>query len=246
MTSKIQTEYLDVNDESGPIRIPYIFKRIRKLKMLRLVMAPEGYAILKVPYGVPQKQALEFLSKHVDWILKQRATRSSQPSLFKFLTNQQYLYANGEKISLAFRFDEAETFYRFGTEEKEIVFYLVKKVDRDRQIKALLRAVAENILKDRVRTISIITRHRLNRISIRDQKSRWGSCSSRGNISLNWRIILLPAKLQDYIIYHEMAHLEHMNHSKDYWQLLTAYDEKARQHDRELSRTGEEIMRLGR
>ena len=80
----------------------------------------------------------------------------------------------------------------------------------------------------------------------RDQSSRWGSCSSIGKISLNWRLILTAAELQDYVILHELAHLTEMNHSKSFWALLERYDAKRIEHEAELDRIGPELMRVGR
>jgi predicted metal-dependent hydrolase len=57
----------------------------------------------------------------------------------------------------------------------------------------------------------------VNRITVRNQRSRWGSCSRRGTISLNWRLIQTPVFVQDYIILHELMHLREMNHSARYW-----------------------------
>jgi predicted metal-dependent hydrolase len=58
----------------------------------------------------------------------------------------------------------------------------------------------------------------VGRVSVRNQRSRWGSCSRRGTISLNWRLIQTPERVRDYIILHELAHRRHMNHSPRFWQ----------------------------
>lgn len=59
-----------------------------------------------------------------------------------------------------------------------------------------------------------------NRVSIKKQSSLWGSCSKKGNLNFNYRIVFLPSELQDYLIVHEICHLVEMNHSKKFWQLV--------------------------
>jgi predicted metal-dependent hydrolase len=62
-----------------------------------------------------------------------------------------------------------------------------------------------------------------NRLFVRDQKTRWASCSGRGNLSFSWRLICLPPSVREYVIIHELAHLTHMNHSAEFWREVERY-----------------------
>lgn len=73
-----------------------------------------------------------------------------------------------------------------------------------------------------------------SRLSLSSAKSRWGSCSSRGNIRLNWKLSLLPYPLQRYLIIHELAHRIHMNHSNNFWELVQRFDIHYKQHNSQL------------
>jgi len=81
---------------------------------------------------------------------------------------------------------------------------------------------------------------------VRDQATRWASCSARGAISLNWRLVLILPELQDSIMLHELAHLTEMNHSSRFWALLDQYDPNRRAHEAALNAITAEVMRVGR
>ncbi len=73
-----------------------------------------------------------------------------------------------------------------------------------------------------------------NRLSVRDQKTRWGSCSSKGNLNFNYRIVFLPPHLLDYIIVHELCHRKHLNHGPRFWRLMERSLPDARSRAKEL------------
>ncbi|KKT34962.1 MAG: hypothetical protein UW24_C0018G0035 [Parcubacteria group bacterium GW2011_GWA2_44_12] len=76
---------------------------------------------------------------------------------------------------------------------------------------------AREVIQERVAYFNEIYRASYRRITIRNQKTRWGSCSKNGNLNFNYKILFLPSALRDYIIVHELCHLLHFNHSKNFW-----------------------------
>jgi predicted metal-dependent hydrolase len=80
-----------------------------------------------------------------------------------------------------------------------------------------LRRLAERELPPRVMEFAALHQLSVKRVTVRDQRTRWGSCSRRGTISLNWRLMQTPPSVRDYIILHELMHLREMNHSPRFW-----------------------------
>jgi hypothetical protein len=82
---------------------------------------------------------------------------------------------------------------------------------------------------------------RFSSIHVRNQKTRWGSCSRHGVLSFNWRLVILPPHVTDYLIVHELAHLVHMSHSARFWKLVESHDPGFRDAERWLRRNGRNI-----
>lgn len=81
------------------------------------------------------------------------------------------------------------------------------------------------------------------RIVIRDQKTRWGSCSSRGNLNFNWRLVLAPVPVLDYVVIHELAHRREMNHSPRFWSIVAEMMPDYQTHRKWLRDHGDSLMR---
>ena len=82
------------------------------------------------------------------------------------------------------------------------------------------KEAARSYIPKRVAYYQTLTGGSYRRITIRDQKTRWGSCSSKGTLSFNWRLMLAPPAILDYVVVHELCHLNHMNHSPAFWQAV--------------------------
>ena len=82
------------------------------------------------------------------------------------------------------------------------------------------RAEALVLARNKVLEINRLYNFKYNRVSVRNQKTRWGSCSKQGNINFNYKIIYLPENLLNYLVVHELCHLQEMNHSRNFWKLV--------------------------
>jgi predicted metal-dependent hydrolase len=110
---------------------------------------------------------------------------------------------------------------RFGNEllliSCKLTLQTSKHLDLRPCVERHLRELATHELPLRVAELAKEHQFEVRRVSVRNQRSRWGSCSRRGTISLNWRLVQTPIYVRDYIILHELAHLKEMNHSKRFW-----------------------------
>ena len=98
------------------------------------------------------------------------------------------------------------------------------------------KETARGIITEKVKKYNEIYQYRLGRISIRSQKTRWGSCSKSGNLNFNYKILFLEEPLADYIVVHELCHLQELNHSQKFWNLVAQVFPNYRQIRSELRR----------
>lgn len=115
------------------------------------------------------------------------------------------------------------------------------KSDFEKRLEAPYRDAAKEYIKKRVSYYADILDVTYGNISIRDQKTRWGSCSSSGNLNFNWRLILAPPKVLDYVVVHELCHRIEMNHSKKFWNLVKQVIPDYKEHRRWLKENGSSL-----
>ena len=102
----------------------------------------------------------------------------------------------------------------------------VPRPDNDPEVRAAIRATLSTRALERIRQRLNVYAPRVGvtpgRIAIRDQKTRWGSCSGKGNLNFNWKLIMAPPQALDYVVVHELCHLHEFNHSPRFWALVEA------------------------
>lgn len=207
-----------------------------------------------------------------------RTFRESQGTIELRGEKITYCYITSSRRSLAIQIKEGQVIVRapYGLSQKDSERFLIERQNwilqklresknltdalkksapdsgytklQEEALEKRYRELAREYLEKRVLFYQSKTGGIYTSITIRSQKTRWGSCSSRGTLSFNWRLILAPPLILDYVVVHELCHLKHMDHSPAFWnavaQVMPDYKIRRKwlkQHSRELSETFEPV-----
>lgn len=186
----------------------------RPVRYLRIYIMPEGYLRIVSP----TEDVERVIRQKENWILRKLA-------LFDEIPREAF-----EKFPLFGRFYEAEKGDKTGIYRNRIYYRDLPQLER------FLRTILKKELLKLIERYSPLIGQTPGRVFIRKNRSRWGSCSSRGNLSFNLMAVSLPAELIDYLTVHELAHLIELNHSKAFWNTVSRFHPDYRQKREELRR----------
>lgn len=201
------TDALQVGTRAVPLLMVHHPRARRYLLRLR----PDGTARLTIPRNGSISAARHFAARNIGWLEQQFQRLAAQPTVPSGWQIGTEIHFRGLPARIEL---EADGFIRFGPER-------VKVADATAGLRPAIQQHLRQLaaIELPLRVMELAARHEINvtRVSVRNQKSRWGSCSRRGSISLNWRLIQSPQFVRDYIILHELAHRRQMNHSNKFW-----------------------------
>ena len=195
-----------------PVRLRFVRNRRARRYVLRL--RPDGSARVTVPRGGALAEAKRFAQRNVAWLEKQLLRQALRPARPKTWSAGTEIFFRGERARLATDANGASALVRFGNEAVPIAD---AEADLRPAIERYLRQLAARELPPRVLELAALHHLPVRRVTVRNQRSRWGSCSRRGTVSLNWRLVQAPGFVRDYLVLHELAHLKEMNHSRRFW-----------------------------
>lgn len=224
----------------GLSRSDVVFKPHPRARNYLAKVDREARIVLTVPRGGTQRDALAFANGHREWLLKQQAVvlRALSEAPAGGLKAGDSIWYRGERVELSVEKDWGRPFVAFADQR---IFIADEAMDLSVPIAKALKALAKVEFSARVRELAMGRGFVVNRVTVRDQKTRWGSCSTSGTISLSWRLVLAPMATRDYVIFHELAHMKHFDHSARFWSEVESMCPDYREHETWLKARQEEL-----
>jgi hypothetical protein len=212
--------------------VPVTIARHRLARRYVVRVAPDGSLRLTVPRGASLAGGFAFAARQADWISREIARQRERqaPWVTGTLT-----WFRGERVAI----EIVEARAVFGS---EMIALDGPGSDARAAIEARLRRLAEAELPARCRLLARKTGIDVAQVSVRNQRSRWGACSARGVITLNWRLVQMPPSVSDYVILHELVHVKHPNHSRRFWREVAGVCDWWREAERWLRKHGRDLL----
>ena len=229
----------------GTVDVPYVFKRVPRRRHVHILVNDEGTIEVRGPWRFSLSKAREALHENAEWVLgaldtvRERIARKP-----RLVTGTRLPLLDGSlrlDVRPQAQIDMFECARPWGgrVERRGTVLRVSAASLGDDELRALIerwyRREAATHLGRRVEHYSERLGVRPARVTIRGQRSRWGSCSGKGTVSLNWRLMMVPEPLADYVVVHELCHLRHMNHSPQFWEMVGGVVPDYRQRRRSLN-----------
>lgn len=215
-------------------------RKSKKAKRISIRIKDGGKVQTILPQWAPYRAGKIFAQKKKKWILKHISKFGDfSGRIIIFTENTKFKTWNHELIIS--REGQQKISFRISPELVKIKIPEQLKIE-DRDIQAFIREAiistlrieAKEYIPERLKTISEKFELKYKNLSLRNQKTLWGSCSSKNNISLNVNLMRLPSHLIDYVLLHELVHTKHKNHGPDFWNTLNLYSGNAKKLAREL------------
>lgn len=226
------------------VAVPYTVRISQRARRVSLRISPSTGLEVVLPRGAGRSRGEALLREKAEWVRRTLARMHSvsTPATPLPLTSGCALPFAGEQLTLAL--STGAPAGRFRVQCVGGVLRLTVSDLEQETIRAALRAwyrrEANRVFAERLRVCNVFG-FTYGRVSIKEQKSRWGSCSRKGNLNFNWRLLLAPLPVLDYVVIHELAHLQEPNHGPRFWALVASACQSHREHRRWLKEHGHDL-----
>jgi predicted metal-dependent hydrolase len=222
-----------------PTVVPRVdFVRMRRARRYIIRVLPDGSVRVTIPRGGSRREAESFFERHRRWAEDERVRVMAVHAPTVWADGDEILL-RGRPVPLRVTREGNRWWLTLGPERIRIGDV---PVDLRPAAEDCLRLIARRDLIPRLRELAEIHGLTVSHVAIRNQRSRWGSCSREGSIALNFRLVQAPDAIRDYVLIHELMHLKQQNHSRRFWRLVESASPAFREAERWLRTTGRSLF----
>jgi len=223
--------------------VSYTLKRSPRARYVRLEVRPQDGLTIIVPRRYDLRHLDDVLRARARWILRkiESCIQCSRPTENRLLASGDSVPYLGQPLRLRITSDHVKRGAVVLRDNDLLVIKPVTESDDGTLLELWYRHQANTFIRARADLLAGELGIRYGRITIRAQQTRWASCSPKGNLSFNWRLMMAPEKVVDYVIIHELTHLTEMNHTARFWRLLETRCPNWTEQRKWLSEHGSEL-----
>ena len=185
--------------------------------------------------------AVELLKENATWVLDKKseydAYREQIPDR-EFEDGAVFPYLGEDHTIVVEQCSSSEV----GDRVLRLAKHHVEETSVKRALETLYRRKAREVFEARADAYAAEMGVEYNKIEVRNQRTKWGSCSTTGTLGLNWRLMMAPVEIVEYVVIHELAHLREPNHSDAFWSLMADYDSNYKEHARWLENNSTQLI----
>jgi hypothetical protein len=211
--------------------LPYAVRRSARARRVRVTVGPDGGVVVTLPARAPEREAAAAVVELRPWIDRRR--REAAARVVRLARPEGTVPYLGELLELRPEAGRTRA-HRRGS----VLLVPAAEPERRDALERWYRRAARAEVLPRLDAASAAIGRPYASLTIRDQRTRWGSCSAKGAMSFNWRLLLAPAEILDYVVWHEACHLVHLDHSPRFWAELARHRPGYREPQRWLRRNG--------
>ncbi|MFA6813943.1 MAG: M48 family metallopeptidase [Candidatus Pacebacteria bacterium] len=209
----------------------YQVKKSSKARSIKISIDAKGKILVTAPKLYPNLLIDKFLKQQEPWVLRKQAEVAKLQ--VKIKKNEIYIF--GEKYQILVEVNPKQR-PGLSIHDQQVIITQLSASSYQTKLERFLKNTATKYLSQKTAILGKKMKIDYQKIGIRQQKSRWGSCSSQGNLNFNWRLVHYPPEIINYVIIHELAHRQEANHSKNFWQLVAKYDPDYKKHKNALKK----------
>jgi predicted metal-dependent hydrolase len=220
-----------------PVHISRLIRS--KRRTIALVVERDGSVTVRAPLRMSAKDIEEFVGKHSNWVKKKQLELQSrtpaQPREFK--AGEHFLY-----LGRTYRLEFSQNTKHKLILDETFQLSITQKENAEMLFREWYRKQAARHIPERVTHFAEQFDLKVEKVRITSARTRWGSCSPKGTLSLSWRLMMTPPDVIDYVVIHELAHTVHHNHSTRFWKLVERWLPDYKERRRQLRRYAQESI----